>query len=69
MNELIAVAFNEPHMAEEVRLDMLKLENKDSLDFEEAVVLVVDDDGKVRFYQSRHLTLPAALGEIGRAHV
>lgn len=62
MDELIAVAFDEPHMAEEVRLDILKLENKGSVNLEEAVVLVVDSDGKVRFHHSRHLTLPVALG-------
>lgn len=62
MNKLIAVAFDDPHRAEEVRLDILKLEHKDLADFEEAVVLISDRDGKFRFHHSQHFTLPVALG-------
>lgn len=61
MSELIAVAFDDPHRAEEARLDILKLERKDLADLEEAVVLVVDFEGKVRFQHSQHFSLPVAL--------
>jgi len=61
MSELIAVAFDDPHRAEEARLDILKLERKDLADLEEAVVLVVDFEGKVRFHHSQHFSLPVAL--------
>ena len=62
MSELIAVAFDKPHKAEEARLDILKVEDKDLADLEEAVVLVVDSDGKFRFRHSEHFTVPLALG-------
>lgn len=62
MSELIAVAFNDIHAAEEARLDILKLERKALADFEEAVVLRVEKDGKVRFNHSQHMTIPVALG-------
>jgi uncharacterized membrane protein len=61
MSKLIAVAFDTPHKAEEVRLDMVKLENDDLVDLEEAVVMVLDRKGKVRFHHSQHMTFPAAL--------
>jgi len=61
MSELIAVAFDDPHRAEEARLDILKMERKDLADLEEAVVLVVDFEGKVRFHHSQHFSLPVAL--------
>lgn len=61
MSELIAVTFDDPHRAEEARLDILKMERKDLADLEEAVVLVVDFEGKVRFHHSQHFSLPVAL--------
>lgn len=62
MSELIAVAFDDPHKSEEARLAILKLEDEDLADFEEAVVLVVDREGKVRLHHSEHFTMPAAFG-------
>ncbi len=61
MSKLIAVAFDTPYKAEEVRLDMVKLENEDLVDLEDAVVTVVDRKGRVRFHHSEHMTFPAAL--------
>jgi uncharacterized membrane protein len=62
MSELIAVAFDDPLKAEEARLDILKLEHKDLADLEEAVILVVDRNGKARFRHSERFSLPVALG-------
>jgi uncharacterized membrane protein len=62
MDELIAVAFDDPERAEAVRRDMLNLANEDLAAFEEAVVLMVDEDGKPRFHHSKHFTVPVALG-------
>lgn len=62
MNELIAVAFDDPERAEEVRSELARLEHKDRADFEEAVVLVVDEDRKPRFHHSKHFTVPVAIG-------
>jgi uncharacterized membrane protein len=61
MSQLIAVAFDDPHKAEEARIDLLKLGHEDLVDLEEAVVVVVDNEGQVRFHHSHHLTLPVAL--------
>jgi uncharacterized membrane protein len=61
MSELIALAFDDPHRAEQARLDILKLEHKDLADLEEAVILVFDRNGKARFSHSERFSLPVAL--------
>lgn len=61
MSQLIAVAFKDPHKAEEVRLDLLRAHD-DARYLEEAVVLFVDRNGNIRLNHSTHFTLPLALG-------
>lgn len=61
MGDLIAVAFDNPHTAEEARFDLVRLKDEELADLEEAVVLIVGDDGKYRFQHSEQMTVPAAL--------
>jgi len=61
MSTLIALAFNDPYHAEELRLELLKKHGSDLGDLEEAVVLVHDWKNKIRLHHATHLTLPAAL--------
>lgn len=60
MSELISVAFDNPHTAE-ARLDLVRLKDEELADLEEAVVLIVGADGKVRFHHSEQMTVPVAL--------
>jgi len=62
MSELIAVAFDNPHTAKEARSDIVRLKDEQLADLEEAVVLIVDADGKVRFQHAEQMTVPVALG-------
>jgi uncharacterized membrane protein len=61
MSELIAVAFDESHTAEEARLDLLRLKDEELADLEEAVVIVVGADGKPRLHHDEQMTVPTAL--------
>lgn len=61
MSTLIALAFNDPYRAEEVRLELLRKHGSDLGDLEEAVVLVHDWKNKIRLHHATHLTFPAAL--------
>jgi uncharacterized membrane protein len=62
MSELIAVAFDNLHTAEEARSDLVRLKDEELADLEEAVVLIVGADGKVRFQHSEQMSVPVALG-------
>ncbi|GAB4041647.1 DUF1269 domain-containing protein [Spirosoma jeollabukense] len=60
MNKLIAVSFNEKAQAAEVLNKLVGLQQDYLLDLEDAVVVVRDDDGKVRIRQSVNLTAEGA---------
>ncbi len=61
MSQLTAIAFNDRHQASRV-LDMLRQLEKDSLvEIDDALVLVREEDGKVRRLQGLDEALPAAL--------
>ena len=62
MSELIAVAFDNLHTAEEARSDLVRLKDEELADLEEAVVLIVGTDGKVRLQHSEQMSVPVALG-------
>lgn len=62
MNELVVVAFNDQHRAEEVRIDLLKMDREYLVDLEDAVVLTRDKTGKVKLHHATHLTLGGAIG-------
>jgi uncharacterized membrane protein len=61
MSELISVAFDNPHTAEEARLDLVRLKDEELADLEEAVVLIVGADGKISFHHSEQMTVPVVL--------
>ena len=61
MSDLIAVVFNDKLKAEQVRLDLLKMQHEYLVDLEEAVVVVHDRKGKVRLHHVSHFTVPGAL--------
>ena len=48
MSELIALAFNEKHKADEVMLSLLELEEAHLIDLEDAVVITKNSVGKIR---------------------
>jgi len=62
MSELVVVAFKDQYRAEEVRIDLLKLDHEHLVDLEDAVVLLRDKNGKVKLRHASHLTLGGALG-------
>jgi uncharacterized membrane protein len=62
MSDLIVVSFDGTLKAEQVRLDLLKMESEHLIDLEEAAVVVHTKEGKVRLHHAEHLTFPGALG-------
>jgi uncharacterized membrane protein len=62
MNELIIVAFDNQHKAEQVRLDLLRMDREHLIDLEDAVVLDRDEKGQVKLHHATHLTLGGAIG-------
>lgn len=61
MNKLIAVSFNDKTQAAEVLNKLVSLQQDYLLDLEDAVVVVRDDDGKVKIRQSVNLTAEGAV--------
>jgi uncharacterized membrane protein len=61
MSTLIVVGYQDIHKAEEVRLQLWKLQRDYLLDLEDAVVVVKDDKGKVKLHQAFNLTSAGAI--------
>lgn len=61
MPELVVAAFGDVHKAEEVRLDLLKMEKAHLADLEDAVVLLRTRKGKVKLHHMSHPTLSGAM--------
>jgi uncharacterized membrane protein len=61
MSDLITVVFNDTFKAEQVRLDLLRMQHQHLVDLEEAAVVVHDQKGNVRLHHVSHFTLPGAL--------
>jgi len=61
MSDLIVVAYDELHQAEEVRLRLLKLQKEYLVDLEDAVVAIKDANGKVKLQQLYNLTAAGAV--------
>lgn len=61
MPELLVAAFGDVHKAEEVRLDLLKMEKAHLADLEEAVVLLRTRKGRVKLHHMSHPTLSGAM--------
>ena len=62
MSDLIAVSFEDVFSAEQLRLDLLKLQHEHLVDLEEAVVVVRNKEGKVKLHHAAHMTFPGAVG-------
>ncbi|MGA8659872.1 MAG: DUF1269 domain-containing protein [Chthoniobacterales bacterium] len=56
MSNLVVVAFDEPHKAEEVRLKLVELQSEYLLDLADMVVAVKDETGKVKLHHADNLT-------------
>ena len=61
MSTLVAIEYDDPFKAEEVRLSLMKLQKEYLIDLEDAVVAVKDQKGKVRLHQAVNLTAAGAL--------
>src|SRR6516162_2744172 len=55
MSNLVVVAFDEPHKAEEVRLKLQKLQSEYLLDLADVVVAVKEKAGKAKLYHAGNL--------------
>jgi uncharacterized membrane protein len=61
MSTLVVVGYKDIHKAEEVRLQLWKLQRDYLLDLEDAVVVVKNDKGKVKLHQAFNLTSTGAI--------
>ena len=61
MSTLVVVGYKDIHKAEEVRLQLWKLQRDYLLDLEDAVVAVKNDKGKVKLNQAVSMTSAGAL--------
>ena len=61
MSDLIAVGFKDEFRADEVLLDLAKLQREHLIDLEDAVVAIRNQKGKVKIKQSQDLVTSAAL--------
>ena len=56
MSDLVVLALDEPHKAEEVRLTLQKLQSHHLLDLADVVVAVNDERGKVKLHHAGNLS-------------
>lgn len=61
MSTFAAIEYDDPHKAQEVRLELVKLQKEYLIDLEDAVVAVKDEKGKVKLHQAFNLTAAGAL--------
>lgn len=61
MSTLVAIEYDDPHKALEVRLAMVKLQREYLIDLEDAVVAVKDEAGKIKLHQAVNLTATGAV--------
>jgi len=61
MSTLAVIGYDDPFKAEEVRLQLLKMQKEYLIDMEDAVVAVKDQKGKVRLHQAVNLTAAGAV--------
>lgn len=62
MSTLVVIAFDDEYKANEVLLELVKLQREHLLDMEDAAVVVRTKDGKIKVNQTQDLTLAGALG-------
>ena len=56
MGNLGVIGFDEPHRAEEVRLELEKLQSEGLLDLADVVVAVTDEKGKAKLHRASNLS-------------
>jgi uncharacterized membrane protein len=61
MSDLIAIAYDDEYKAEQVRLDLVKMQKEHLIELEDAAVVVKDKDGKVKLKQAVNLTTAGAV--------
>lgn len=61
MSDLIAIAYDDEYKAEQVRLDLVKMQKEHLIELEDAAVVVKDKDGKVKLKQAVNLTAAGAV--------
>ncbi len=61
MSNLVVIAFDDELRAEEVRLDLLRMEHEHLVVLEDAVTLVRNREGKVKLRHNTHHTVGGAL--------
>lgn len=61
MSDLIVIGFNDEFKADEVIIDLQKLEREYLIELEDAAIVIRDKDGKVRVKQTQELTATGAL--------
>jgi uncharacterized membrane protein len=62
MSELIVIGYDNPFRAEEVRLQLLKMQREYLVDLEDAVVASRSPEGRVKLNQIHNLTAMGAIG-------
>jgi uncharacterized membrane protein len=61
MADLIVIEYDDMHQAEEVRLQLQKMQKDYLIDLADAVVAVKDEQGKVKLHQIHNLTASGAI--------
>jgi len=61
MSDLIVIGFNDESKADEVIIDLRKLEREYLIELEDAAIVIRDKEGKVKVKQTQELTATGAL--------
>ncbi len=61
MSTFVAIEYDDPHKALEVRLALAKLQKEYLIDLEDAVVAVKNEEGKIKLHQAFNLTAAGAM--------
>lgn len=61
MSTFVAINYDDPHKAQEVRLALAKLQREYLIDLEDAVVAVKNEAGKIKLHQAFNLTAAGAV--------
>ena len=61
MSTFVAIEYDDPHKALEVRLALVKLQREYLIDMEDAVVAVKNEEGKIKLHQAVNLTAAGAV--------
>lgn len=62
MSDLVAIAFDDPARAFDMRARLAELQQEYLIDMGDVVVVTRDDDGKVKLHQAVNLTATGAVG-------